>query len=174
MNCHKTVTEGSTTGTTEIAKIHEAAGYDATTMSYTGKTKPIQWVKVHNLPDHVYFNHSQHVVVAGLDCKNCHGNMKKETVARVMTSNDLNNVGVTDEDYEENAVKFTKPTLTMGWCIQCHMNTGVDIANAPEGSYYNMIHQRLLKDQGAYRRYLEDDMISVADLGGIECAKCHY
>ena len=174
MNCHKTVTEGSTTGTEEIAKIHEAAGYDSDTKSYTGKTKPIKWVKVHNLPDHVYFNHSQHVNVGGLDCKNCHGNMKKETVARVMTIEDLNNVGVTDEDYDENTVKFTKPTLTMGWCIECHRQSNIDIANAPEGSYYNMIHTRLMNDQRTYRGYLEDDAVSVAELGGLECAKCHY
>ena len=174
MNCHKTVHEGSTTGTEEIAKIHEAAGYDAATNSYTGETKPIKWVKVHNLPDHVYFNHSQHVNVGGLDCKNCHGNMKKETVARVMTTEDLNNVGVTDEDYDENKVKFTKPTLTMGWCIECHRESNIDIANAPEGSYYNMIHTRLQKDQRTYRSYLEDDVVSVAELGGLECAKCHY
>ncbi len=174
MNCHKTVDEGTNTGKVEIAKIYEAAGWDAVTKTYTGETKPIEWIKVHTLPDHVYFNHSQHVVVGKLDCKNCHGNMKKEGVARVMTSQDLNNVGVTDKDYEPNTVKFTRPTLTMGWCIECHLNSSIDIVGAPEGSYYNMIHQRLLKDKGAYRRYLEDDVISVADLGGIECAKCHY
>ncbi len=174
MNCHKTVDEGSTTGKEEIAKIYDAAGYDADTKTYTGETKPIKWVKVHNLPDHVYFNHSQHVNVGKLDCKNCHGNMKKETVARVMTTRDLNNVGVTDDDYEENTVKFTRPVLTMGWCIECHRNSTVDIANAPEGSYYNMIHTRLMNDQRAYRTYLEDDVVSVADLGGQECAKCHY
>lgn len=174
MNCHRTVHEGTETGTTEIAKIHEAAGYDAVTNTYSGKTQPIKWVKVHNLPDHVYFNHSQHVEVGGVDCKQCHGNMKKETVARVMTTEDLNNVGVTDEDYDENKVKFTRPTLTMGWCIECHRASNIDIANAPEGSYYNTIHTRLLKDQDTYQRYLEDDMVTVAELGGLECAKCHY
>ena len=175
MNCHRVVHEGQNeAGTAEIAKIHEAAGYDATTNSYSGETKPIKWVKVHNLPDHVYFNHSQHVEVGGIDCKQCHGNMKKETVGRVMTTEDLNNVGVTDEDYDENKVKFTKPTLTMGWCIECHRASSVDLASAPEGSYYNMIHERLLKDRTTYERYLEDDMVTVAELGGLECAKCHY
>lgn len=175
MNCHKTVSEGRTPeGTLEIAKIYEAAGYDVDTKSYTGETKPIKWVKVHNLPDHVYFNHSQHVVAGGVDCKQCHGNMKKETVARVMSMEDLNNVGVTDEDWDENEVKFTKPTLTMGWCIECHRQSSVDIANAPDGSYYNMIHQRLLKDKKTYQKYLEDDIVTVGELGGLECAKCHY
>ncbi len=174
MNCHKTVSEGTTTGTEEIAKIYDAAGYDPVKKEYTGVTKPIKWVKVHNLPDHVYFNHSQHVVAGGVDCKQCHGNMKKQTVGKVMTTEELNNVGVTDEDYDENAIKFTKPTLTMGWCIECHRQSSVDIANAPAGSYYEMIHKRLLLDKKTYQKYLEDDMVTVGELGGLECAKCHY
>ncbi len=175
MNCHKVVNEGKDeSGTAAIAQIYDAAGWDPEAKAYTGETKPIEWVKVHNLPDHVYFNHSQHVVAGGVDCKQCHGNMKKMTVAKVMSTEDLNNVGVTDDDYDENDVKFTKPTLTMGWCIECHRKSNIDIANAEEGSYYNMIHQRLLKDKKTYQRYLEDERISVADLGGIECAKCHY
>ena len=182
MNCHKMVVEGKTEkGTAEIAKIHEAAGWDPDTKSYTGVTKPIKWVKVHNLPDHVYFNHSQHVEVGGIDCAQCHGDMKKETVARVMTTADLNNVGVNDPDQDENPIKFERPTLTMGWCIECHQKSSVDIAGAhiegadEEGdTYYGVIHQRLLKDKETYQRYLEDDVISVAELGGWECAKCHY
>jgi mono/diheme cytochrome c family protein len=177
MNCHKAVNEGTTTGTTEIAKIYEAAGYDPTTMSYTGVEKPIKWVKVHNLPDHVYFNHSQHVAVGGLDCQACHGNMRKETVARVMTSADLNAVGTNDDGLQENAVKFTRPTLTMGWCIECHRESGIDIAGAAQNdpdSYYGVIHQRLLTDKRTYQSYLEDDVVTVAELGGLECAKCHY
>lgn len=175
MNCHKTVVDGrSDEGTAEIAKIHKAAGYDVDTRTYSGETEPIQWVKVHNLPDHVYFNHSQHVVAGGLDCKQCHGNMKKQTVAKVMSTEDLNNVGVTDEDYDENKIKFTKPTLTMGWCIECHRESTVDIAGAPEGSYYEVIHQRLLLDKTTYQKYLEDEVVTVGELGGLECAKCHY
>lgn len=181
MNCHRAVDEGSTTGKTEIAKIYEAAGYDPVTRSYTGVEKPIKWVKVHNLPDHVYFNHSQHVVVGGLDCQACHGDMRKETVARVMTSADLNAVGTSEEDkaagLKENAVKFTRPTLTMGWCIECHNQSGIDIAGAAANnpdSYYGIIHQRLLLDKRTYQNYLEDDVVTVAELGGIECAKCHY
>lgn len=174
MNCHKAVDVGTTTGTEEIAKIYDAAGFDIDTRSYTGETKPIKWVKVHNLPDHVYFNHSQHVVVGGLDCAQCHGDMTKETVARVMTTKDLNAV-------EANKIKFTRPTLTMGWCVECHKESSVDIAGSHvegadenEDTYYGVIHTRLLKDQETYRKYLEDDKISVADLGGLECAKCHY
>ena len=91
-----------------------------------------------------------------------------------MSTEDLNNVGVTDTDYDENDVKFTKPTLTMGWCVECHKESNIDIANAPDGSYYNVIHERLLKDKKTYQKYLEDDKVSVAELGGLECAKCHY
>lgn len=181
MNCHRAVNEGTTTGTVEIAKIYEAAGFDIETRTYSGIEKPIKWVKVHNLPDHVYFNHSQHVVVGGLDCKACHGDMKKETVARVMTTDDLNNVGVNlgpnDFPIDENEIKFTRPTLTMGWCIECHQKSGIDIAGAAQenpDSYYGVIHQRLLLDKRTYQNYLEDDMVSVAELGGLECAKCHY
>lgn len=181
MNCHKAVSEGTTTGTAEIQKIYDAAGFDPTTMTYSGVEKPIKWVKVHNLPDHVYFNHSQHVAVGGLDCQACHGNMRKETVARVMTSADLNAVGTTEEDkaagLQENAVKFTRPTLTMGWCIECHNNSQIDIAGAAQNnpdSYYGVIHQRLLLDKRTYQTYLEDDVVTVAELGGLECAKCHY
>lgn len=175
MNCHKTVAEGRTDeGTQEIAKIYKAAGWDPAIKQYTNETEPIKWVKVHNLPDHVYFNHSQHVVAGGIDCKQCHGNMKNETVARIMSTEDLNNVGVTDDDYDENSVKFTKPTLTMGWCIECHRESNIDIAGAEEGSYYKVIHERLLRDKTTYQRYLEDDVVTVAELGGLECGKCHY
>ena len=181
MNCHKTVNEGTETGTEEIAKSHDAAGWDPVLGAYTGDTKPIKWIKVHNLPDHVYFNHSQHVEVGGIDCQQCHGDMKQETVARVMTTADLNAVGVNNPDMSENAVKFTRPTLTMGWCIECHDKSSVDVAGSHiegtgenEDSYYGVIHQRLLKDKKTYQRYLEDDVISVAELGGWECAKCHY
>jgi hypothetical protein len=181
MNCHKEVAEGTETGTEEIAKIYEAAGWDPELRVYTGDTKPIKWVKVHNLPDHVYFNHSQHVEVGKVDCQQCHGNMKKETVARVMTTADLNAVGVNDPDMEENGVKFTRPTLTMGWCIECHQKSNIDVAgqhidgaSEDADTYYGVIHQRLLKDKDNYQRILEDDAISVAELGGWECAKCHY
>jgi len=167
MNCHKAVSEGSTTGTEEIAKIYEAAGFDASTFKYSGETKPVNWVKVHNLPDHVYFNHSQHVVVGGLDCKQCHGDMTKETVAKVMTIEELNAI-------EDNEIKFTRPTLTMGWCIECHGQKEIDIQSDGVSDYYKEIHDRLKGDKKTYTKYLEDDKITVAELGGWECAKCHY
>lgn len=188
MNCHKQVAEGTETGTTEIQKIYDAAGWDPVTKTYSGQTKPVEWVKVHNLPDHVYFSHQQHVEVGGIDCQQCHGDMKKETVARVMSTDDLNSVGVDDPDIDENPIKFTRPTLTMGWCIECHQLSSVDLAGShnkdardadgnyteSKDSYYGVIHMRLLKDKDTYQKYLEDDIVSVAELGGWECAKCHY
>ncbi|MFK8036661.1 MAG: cytochrome c3 family protein [Crocinitomicaceae bacterium] len=167
MNCHKAIGEGAETGTEEIQKIYDAAGFDRESLEYTGDTDPIRWVKVHNLPDHVYFNHSQHVKVGGLDCKQCHGDMTKETVGRVMPIDELNAI-------DENKIKFTRPTLTMGWCIECHGEKEIDIKSADKGSYYNEIHKRLLTDKDTYQKYKEDGKVTVAELGGWECAKCHY
>ncbi len=167
MNCHKAVGEGPEYGTTEIQKIYDAAGFDAEKVAYTGETEPIRWVKVHNLPDHVYFNHSQHVKVGGLDCKQCHGDMTKETIGRVMPIEELNAL-------DENKIKFTRPTLTMGWCIECHGQKEIDIKSADKGTYYNEIHKRLLTDKETYQKYKEDGKVTVAELGGWECAKCHY
>ena len=83
MNCHKNIAEvAETTATPEyskafydeqIQKLYTAVGWDKTTQSYTGKTQPVKWVRIHNLPDFVYFNHSQHVTVAGIECQTCHG-----------------------------------------------------------------------------------------------------
>lgn len=146
MNCHKAVNEGKQTGTTEIAKIYAAVGWDAEKGAYTGKETPIKWVKIHNLPDHAYFNHSQHVVVGKVECKECHGAIEEmETV-------------------EQHA------PLTMGWCIKCHGEKEVQMA---DNGYYDEIHKRLTKAE--LKKYLNDDeKISVRELGGWECSKCHY
>ena len=87
MNCHKNIAEVAE-GTEveyngvilrkneldkEIQKIYDAAGWDVENLEYTGETKPIKWIRIHNLPDHVNFVHAQHVTVAGVDCKQCHG-----------------------------------------------------------------------------------------------------
>jgi len=91
MNCHSVIKQDSP----EVAKLYEAIE----------KQQPIEWVKVHNLPDYVYFNHSQHVK-AGVSCQDCHGQV--ETMTRMRQEN----------------------TLTMGWCISCHREQGV---TPPEG-----------------------------------------
>lgn len=137
MNCHKVVK----TESPEIQKIYDALGYDKTTQKYDStKSHPMQWVRVHNLPDLVYFNHSQHVKVAGIKCQQCHGPI--ETMKEV-------------RQYSP---------LTMKWCIQCHKRTGVDYKD--NAYYQNMvsIHDRIKRGE----------KITEAEMGGIECGKCHY
>ncbi len=144
MNCHKGIQSGPQYGEKEIAKIYDAAGFDAKNGTYDeSKQNPLKWIKVHNLPDHVYFNHSQHVVVGKIDCATCHGDLKKMTVAEQQSP------------------------LTMKWCIECHRETEV----AMEGNaYYDRLHKALKeKYAGQY-----DVRFTVEKIGGLECAKCHY
>ncbi|MCB0764524.1 MAG: cytochrome c3 family protein [Flavobacteriales bacterium] len=151
MNCHKSVDAGKKTGTAEIAKIYAAIGWDPSTQSYTGKEEPIRWVKVHNLPDHVYFSHQQHVTVGQLECQECHGPV----------------------DTEMDVVEQWSP-LTMGWCIDCHGQKEVKMSG---NGYYDEVMARLEETDMGHEQlmeYLKDDKISVKELGGWECAKCHY
>ena len=171
MNCHKQINGVTPAQQEKIAKIYEAAGWDPTGAGkYTGVTKEIVWNKVHALPDHVYFPHSQHVVVGGIDCKQCHGDMTKQVeTVKVQPVEELNKI--------EGNVQLTRPTMTMGWCIECHgvkeVSTGsLDSKNS---GYYNEIHKRLLNnDKKLYSEYLKDGKVTVKELGGWECAKCHY
>jgi mono/diheme cytochrome c family protein len=150
MNCHKNISEvAETTATPEyskafydaqIQKLYDAVGWDKTTQSYTGKSQPVKWVRIHNLPDFVYFNHSQHVTVAGIECQTCHGPV---------------------ETYE---IQKQFAPLTMGWCVDCHRKTEVKM----EGNgYYTKIHEELSKKYGV-------DKLTEAQMGGLECGKCHY
>lgn len=168
MNCHKQVSGNDDEQKSKIAKIYAAAGWDGE--KYTGKTKPIVWNKVHVLPDYVYFNHSQHVVVGGVDCKQCHGDMTKmEETAKVQPVSELNKV--------DGNIQLTKPTLTMGWCIECHDQKEISTGSIDNkgGGYYEEIHRRLLNnDRELYDKYLEDGKVTVKELGGWECSKCHY
>jgi cytochrome c551/c552 len=119
MNCHKYIKEGPNYGKEEISKIYAAVGWDGS--AYTGAQKPVQWVRVHNLPDLAYFNHSQHVKVGKIECQKCHGEVEKMEV-----------------------LKQDQP-LTMGWCIECHRNTEVKM----EGNgYYTQLHETLKKQYG--------------------------
>lgn len=171
MNCHKQVSGSTPEQEEKIAKIYEAAGFDpAGGGSYSGETKEIVWNKVHVLPDHVYFNHSQHVVVGQVDCKQCHGDMTKmESTAKVQPVSELNKV--------EGNIPLTKTTLTMGWCIECHMEKEISMGplDTKKDGYYDEIHKRLMdNDKSLYGEYLEDEKVTVDELGGWECAKCHY
>ena len=152
MNCHQAVGESQRNpwSTAEIKKIHDATGWDG--KAYTGTPKPIEWVKVHNLPDHAYFNHAQHVAVGKLECQECHGPI----------------------DEKMDVAEQWAP-LTMGWCIQCHNEKEVKMAG---NGYYDEVMARLEKNEKLGHRelkeYLEDEKITVKELGGWECAKCHY
>lgn len=170
MNCHKGIQGNTDAQKAQIAKIYAAAGYDPEGAGkYTGKTQPIIWNKVHVLPDHVYFNHQQHVVVGGLDCVQCHGDMTKESTARVVPVEELSKI--------EGNIPLTRATLTMGWCIECHGSKEVSngTLNTLNSGYYDEIHRRLSKHGKAlYQKMLADEKITVKELGGWECAKCHY
>ncbi|WP_299219547.1 c-type cytochrome [uncultured Aquimarina sp.] len=150
MNCHKSISEVADATATadyskefydgEIKKLYKAVGWDENTQSYTGDTEPVKWVRIHNLPDFAYFNHSQHVSVAGIECQKCHGPV------------------------EEMEIMYQHAPLTMGWCINCHRETNVKV----EGNeYYEKIHSELSKKYGV-------DKLTAAQMGGLECGKCHY
>jgi cytochrome c2 len=160
MNCHAAVDEGHCEGSgDEIQKIFDATGWDPAKGKYVhadGKLhdtpredKPIKWVKVHNLQDFVYFNHSQHVVVGGIQCETCHGDVENMTTA------------------EQHA------PLTMGWCINCHKDTKINeklsFSDKPSG-YYEKMHDEFKE---AYK-HDKDFEFTVDKIGGLECGKCHY
>jgi mono/diheme cytochrome c family protein len=117
MNCHKGIQETANPGSAEeIAKIYKATGFDPATQAYTNTPVPLQWNKVHVLPDHVFFSHQQHVVVGGVACEQCHGDVKQMTT-----------------------VEQQRP-LTMGWCVDCHRNTPLKM----EGNgYYTELHEKM-------------------------------
>ena len=102
--------------------------------------KPIKWVRIHNLPDLAYFNHSQHVVAGGLECQECHGAI------------------------EEMEVVEQHSSLTMGWCIECHRNTEVKVA---DNDYYEEMHAKFKENHPG-------ETFNVEAIGGLECGKCHY
>lgn len=135
MNCHSQIK----TDSEEIQKIYAAIDYDPDTKTYGTDTKPIEWVRIHNLPDLAYFNHSQHVGVAELECETCHGPIK------------------------EMEVVYQYSMLTMGWCINCHRETDV---NSKGNAYYDKL-VKLHSEQSK-------EPMKVEDIGGLECAKCHY
>ena len=197
MNCHKAVKYGSKYGTAEISKIYASVGYDPSTDKYidgyedmsndeikkvftkwiseqhtknTGKGDvedvveeqwdgivsslmsgaddnnvggPIEWVRIHNLPDHVYFNHAQHVTVGKVECQQCHGAV------------------------EEMEVVAQHAPLSMGWCINCHRKTEVQFAN---NEYYDNYYEKYHSEIKAGTR----DKVTVEDIGGLGCQKCHY
>ncbi len=199
MNCHKAIKKGSTYGTQEISKIFAAIGYNPNSDTYienyddmpedsiraiftkwisdeymkdeeitemdqkgnriveeqwngikTSLTNPlkkkiqgpIEWVRIHHLPDHVYFNHAQHVTVGKLECQQCHGKV------------------------EEMEVLQQYAPLSMGWCINCHRETEVQFTSNQYYNAYEDYHKALSSG--------DMDAVTVEDIGGLECQKCHY
>jgi mono/diheme cytochrome c family protein len=202
MNCHKAIKVGSQYKTAELTKIYVSTGWDPSTDKYidnydnmsqedvakvfkkwiaskyreerkidttakvgadermfvddqwksiasslTNNQKdkvqgPIQWTKVHNLPDHVYFNHAQHVAVGKVECQTCHGTVEKMEV-----------------------LKQHSP-LSMGWCINCHRQTEVKFKDNDFYKSYEIYHEQVKKGTR--------EKVTVEDIGGLECQKCHY
>ena len=199
MNCHVAIKKGSTYGTAEISKIYASIGFNPTTDEYienydemaeedielmfkewiadnylddndltaldregtrevenqwkgikeslTNETKsqiqgPIEWLRIHNLPDHVYFNHSQHVSIGKVECQTCHGPVEKMEVV---------------EQYAP---------LSMGWCINCHRETEVKFTDNDYYKSYESYHNEMKEGKR--------DKVTVEEIGGIECQKCHY
>jgi cytochrome c2 len=168
MNCHKGINkyEGekiikedgvAVDGTAEIEKLYAYAGFNAATKTYNPDkngdglpdgAKPIEWIKIHNLPDHVYFNHSQHVKVGKQQCQTCHGNI------------------------QEMPEVYQFADLSMGWCINCHRETKVDFYNKADssGNKFYSIYEKFHKDLKSGKM----DSVTVEKIGGTECQKCHY
>ena len=202
MNCHKAIKVGSEYGTAELTKIYASIGFDPISTKYvenynnlkeeevaaiykkwiasqyretrkidtTAKVSsderafvddqwnaiasslkteykttvqgPIEWKRLHNLPDHVYFNHAQHVAVGKVECQKCHGAVEKMVV-----------------------VKQHAP-LSMGWCINCHRETEVKFADNDFYKSYEIYHEQIKKGKR--------EKVTVEDIGGLECQKCHY
>lgn len=201
MSCHKAIVKGSAYGTAEISKIYASVGFNPNTNNYipnystmpekeievifkkwigdnylvdknlkaidregerlmdeqwkgiknslTSPTKPqiqgpVEWIRIHNLPDHVYFNHAQHVTVGGITCQQCHGKVENMDVVKQYS------------------------TLSMGWCVNCHRET--EVKSFSSNDYY-------LNQFEKYHQALKDGSkkkVTVEDIGGLECQKCHY
>jgi mono/diheme cytochrome c family protein len=199
MNCHKAIKVGSKYGTGELTKIFASIGFNPNDDKYidnysnlseaeiekiykewigasyvkansltsiddkgkreverqwselkssmTSETKPkiqgpIEWVRIHNLPDHVYFNHAQHVSVGKVACQTCHGKIEQMDVVKQYSS------------------------LSMGWCINCHRETEVKFKDNAFYDSYKRYHDELKSGKR--------EKVTVEDIGGLECQKCHY
>jgi hypothetical protein len=159
MNCHKAIKEYNGTeklvradgtevdGTAEIAKLYKYAGFDPSKPNDWDESmaKPIAWKQIHALPDHVYFNHSQHVKVGQVACQTCHGEIQKMPEVK----------------------QFAE--LSMGWCINCHRETKVQFKDNGFYSIYEKYHEQMKNGK------MDSTLgVTVEKIGGTECQKCHY
>lgn len=156
MNCHMSINEyngekmytedgDEINGTAEIQKLYKYAGFEPGKPWDPSKAKPIEWVRIHNLPDHVYFNHSQHVKAGKVECQTCHGEIQKMGEVKQFTD------------------------LSMGWCINCHRETQVQFKDNGFYSIYEKYHQDLKSGKMDSTKG-----VTVEAIGGTECQKCHY
>jgi mono/diheme cytochrome c family protein len=156
MNCHMSINEYNgekmytedgeeVNGTAEIQKLYKYAGFEPGKPWDPSKAKPIEWVRIHNLPDHVYFNHSQHVKAGKVECQTCHGEIQKMGEVKQFTD------------------------LSMGWCINCHRETQVQFKDNGFYSIYEKYHQDLKSGKMDSTKG-----VTVEAIGGTECQKCHY
>ncbi|HRY98663.1 MAG TPA: cytochrome c3 family protein [Bacteroidales bacterium] len=109
LNCHTVIRNGTNSGKFEINKIHAAVK----------EGKSVEWVRVHNLPDHAWFSHAQHVGAGKLECQTCHGPVETMDIVRQHSD------------------------LSMGWCINCHRDTDVDFVGNPYYATYKSLHDDL-------------------------------
>jgi cytochrome c551/c552 len=160
MNCHAAISDykgerlerenGSRVNPDEeIKKLYNYTGYDPDKGKYTKQGKPVEWIRIHNLPDHVFFSHAQHVRAGKVQCQTCHGPVQ-----------------------EMNEVKQFAD-MSMGWCINCHRTTKVDFPDSlqnKQGNKFYTTYRDILRDLKSGRL----DSVTVESIGGTECQKCHY
>lgn len=160
MNCHAAIndyTKGpklfredgtEVDGTAEIQKLYKHTGYDPKTGRYnTENATPVEWVKIHNLPDHVFFSHAQHIRAGKVQCQTCHGNIQEMDEVKQFAD------------------------LSMGWCINCHRTTKVNFPDSTgNGNKFYSIYQKFHNNLKTGKM----DSVTVENIGGTECQKCHY
>ena len=158
MNCHMAVKDyggkpitredgTAVNANAEIQKLYQYAGWNPSTKSYDKPGKPIEWVRIHSLPDFVYFNHSQHVQVGQVHCQTCHGEIQNMDQVKQFAD------------------------LSMGWCVNCHRTTNVQFNDGEgHGNKFYSIYEKFHEDIKNHKY----DSITVEKIGGTECMKCHY
>jgi hypothetical protein len=160
MNCHAAINDytkgpqlyredgSKVDGTAEIQKLYSYTGYDPKTSRYnTEHARPVEWTKIHNLPDHVFFSHAQHVRAGKVQCQTCHGPIQEMDEVKQFAD------------------------VGMGWCINCHRTTKVDFPDSSgNGNKFYSIYERFHKDLKTGKM----DSVTVENIGGTECQKCHY
>jgi len=132
LNCHSVVKVGTRSGKFEINKIYRA--------EKSGQSIP--WIRIHNLPEHVFFSHAQHVGAGKVACRTCHGKVEEMDIVKQFSD------------------------LSMGWCVNCHRQTKVNFKDNHYYDSYKKLHDDLKSGK--------IDKVTVEQIGGIDCMKCHY